>query len=491
MLITRTTPTRVDLTGLPPDELRRQLTYIDKSVDFELQKARNSRWLLNKLGEEGWREHIATLKAKRQQCLLFEDEADQSLWTYSGLGEKLADKFNVGYQDQVEYPEAVRIPWARVPEKKPRAYQETMKELLLAARHGAVEVGTGLGKSFVIMQLAKELGLKTVVMTPSISIATQIYEEFVHHLGTRYVGKFFDGKKESKKLFTIAVDDSLTKIERGTEHWKNLCDAKVFIADESHLCPAKSLAKVCTGLLAAAPYRFFFSGTQMRNDGLDLMLEAITGKIVFRMTVQEGVDQGWLAKPMFRIVPYQSACRFDSRDANEMTRAHLYYEPTVNAKAGEIANLMVEGLNRQVVILIKELEQFQWLKSYLRHEVRFAHGGVTKENQDKVPEEFWESDPKQLVKDFNAGQFPILVGTSCITTGTDIQTVGCIEYLQGGKSEIQLRQAVGRGTRKPEGKEDCFFFDFDCINVDVLHRHAEERQAIYPNIYPDVEIAPL
>lgn len=482
-------PTRVSLTGLPEGQLRQHLTYIDKSVDFELQKARHSKWLLKKLGEEGWREHIEALKTKRTQCLLFGESPDH--WTYSGLGQWLAGKFNQSFVDQVEYPEAVRMPWTRVPEKTPRLYQVEMKEALLAARHGAVEVGTGLGKSFVIMQIAKELGLKTVVMAPSVNIAEQILKEFIHHLGTRYVGQFFDGKKESKKQFVIAVDDSLTKVEPGTDHWKNMHQAQVFIADESHLCPAKSLAKVCTGLLSLAPYRFFFSGTQMRNDGLDLLLNAITGPIVYRMTVKQGVDQGWLARPRFRIVPYKSTCNFESRDANEMTRAHLYYEPTVCSKAGEIANLMVEELNRPTVILIKEVEQLQWLLPHLRHEVRFAHGGLTKENQGKVPQQYWKSNPSKLVEEFNAGEFPILVGTNCITTGTDIQIVEAILNLQGGKSEIQVKQCVGRGTRKPAPKTDCFYMDFDCVNVETLHRHATDRVEIYQDIYPDIEITPL
>jgi superfamily II DNA or RNA helicase len=92
-----------------------------------------------------------------------------------------------------------------------------------------------------------------------------------------------------------------------------------------------------------------------------------------------------------------------------------------------------------------------------------------------------------LVKEFNEGKHPILVGTSCITTGTDIQTAGAIIYLQGGKSEIQVRQSVGRGTRKVAGKVDCYFIDFDVRNVEVVHRHAEERAAIYRAIYPDFE----
>lgn len=488
-MITRTSPTVIRLEGLPEAELRRQLTYINRSIDHQIHKAKHSRWLPEKLGPEGYKQHLDDLKAKREQCLLFKDS--QGFWTYSGLGQWLANKFNTTYQDKVEYPEAGTIPWSVIPDKDPRPFQLKMEELLLAARHGAVEVGTGLGKSFVILLMAKHLGLKTVVMTPSVSIAEQIYKDFKKHLGLKYVGQFFDGKKESKKLFTIAVDDSLTKVEESSVHWDNLSKAKVFMADESHLCPAQSLAKVCTGLLKDAPYRFFFSGTQMRNDGLDLLLKAITGDIVFTMTVEEGVKQGYLAKPRFRMVPYKSTCTYQSNDANDMTRAHLYYEPTVCSKAGEIANLMVEEMGRQVVILVKELEQFQWIQPYLRHEVKFAHGGVNDSNRDKVPKDYWESDPSKLVESFNRKEYPILVGTSCITTGTDIQTVGAIIYLQGGKSEIQVKQAVGRGTRKPEGKTDCYFIDFDAVNVDVTHRHAQERAAIYQGIFPDFEVSPL
>lgn len=482
--ITQISPTKILLEGFP-DSLKTHLTYIDKSVNFELNKLKKNKWLRAKLGEEEWKERVEVLNKKRIQCLLFEDS--KGLWTYSGLTTWLKNKFNATVVSHVEYPEAELIPWAREPDKLPRYYQEKARDLLLEKRHGAVEIGTGLGKSFIILMLAKELGLKTVVMTPSVSIAEQIHDEFLHHFGKKYVGKFFDGKKDSKKMFVIAVDDSLANVEEGSVHWKELCHSSVFIADESHLVPAKSLAKVCTGLLAEAPYRFFFSGTQMRNDGLDLLLEAITSDIVFRMTVEEGVKKKFLAKPMFRMIPVISHSGYDRSDANEMTREHLYYNSEVNERAAELANLMVEENDRQVVIIIKELEQFAHLIPHLRHEVKFAHGGVTALNKKLVPEAHWDSDPGVFVKEFNEKKFPILIGTNCITTGTDIQTVGCIIYLQGGKSEIAVKQSIGRGTRRPEGKEDCYFIDFDVTNQETLHRHAETRASIYKEVYPDFE----
>lgn len=479
-----TSPTAVRIEGHERQRLELHLTYRDKKVDYELTKAKNNSRLLYKLGEEGFREYINELKAQRMKCLLFED--DEGFWTYSGLAEKLGNLLRDTVSVEYERPEAKPLPWYNTPDKKPRPYQLAAMEALLERGHAGVEMGTGLGKSFIIQLLAKSLGLKTVIMAPSTSIARQLYDEFTHHFGRKYVGLVGDGKKEFKKLIVIAIGASLTRLEPDTEAWEHLSKAKLFVADESHLTPAKTLQKVCFGLLKDAPFRFFFSGTQMRNDGLDLVLDGITGPIVYRMTVREGVDGGYLAKPIFTVIRTTSDSKFFSHDANEMTRAHLYYNPKVNQLAADIANKSVDLLKRPTLILVEEIEQFTHLLPYLKHKVAFAHGGVTPENREKLPKEFWDSDPNALVKEFNEGKLQILVGTSCVATGTDIKAARQVIYLMGGKSEIQVRQAIGRGTRLFEDKVDCYFTDFDITNIENTHRHALERADIFNEVYGPV-----
>lgn len=481
-----TSPTTLELNDVDAKTLEPHLVFIDKKMDFEIQKFKQNPWFLRKYGEEAYIEKLKELQAQRKKSLLFQNE-DGSIWTYTGLAKYLSQKFDAPIENFVQYPEPEVIPWAKTLDKAPRPYQKQIVERLIQAKHGAVEVGTGLGKSLCLLLLAKHYGLKTVVMTPSVSIAEQIHAEFEKYLGKKYVGAFFGGKKDFKKRFVVAVAASLTKIEEGTEIWQELSSAKVFLADESHLCPASTLAKVCFGLLKDAPYRFFFSGTQMRNDGLGLLLQAITGEIVFTMTVEEGVRQKYLAKPMFRMVSVESESGFNSKDANEMTRKHLYYNDNVNRIAGDITNKTVNLLSRPVLILIEEMEQFSKILPYIKHQVAFAHGGVTKENASKIPAQYHKSDPNALVEAFNRGEFPVLVGTSCVSTGTDIRNCGTIIYLQGGKSEIQVKQAVGRGTRLTDTKKDCFFVDFDVVNVPVVHRHAQVRKKIYGDIYPDFQ----
>lgn len=489
------TPVVLRIAGHPREALEPLLTYRDKSVDFELQRLRNSVYLRDKLGPQGYAERVEELKAQRKPCLLFEDA--EGLWTYSGFAAMLEQKLGEPKALR-EFPLPAPRPLALhgpLAARDPRPYQLEGNQALLGAVHGAVEEGTGLGKSFQALLLVAHHGLKTVVMAPSKNIAEQLHEDFVSAFGKGKVGLFGDGKHEYGKLITVAIAASLTRLEPGSPAWEVLSTAQVFIADESHLTPAKTLQKVCFGLLAGAPYRYFFSGTQLRGDGADLLLQGITGKVVFGMSVRQGVDQGWLARPFFRMVQVGSDKKYYNRDAERMTRVHLYYNQDVIRAAAALANKSVSFLGHQVLILVQELEQFQVLLPWLKHSVRFAHGPVAKADLKYVPEAYQKCDVKALVKAFNAREFPILVGTSCISTGTDIQSAEHVIWLRGGKSEVELRQGVGRGTRKVDAKRFFNFSDF-CVRVAALQeptcveKHAFARaeilQGIYPNSFKEV-----
>jgi superfamily II DNA or RNA helicase len=179
-----------------------------------------------------------------------------------------------------------------------------------------------------------------------------------------------------------------------------------------------------------------------------------------------------------------------------MSRAHLFYNPNVYKKAAEIANNFVEHMKKPVVILVEELEQFKKLQPHLRGRYSFAHGPLTKDTKKLVPEEFQATNSKELVAKFNKGEIDILVGTSCIATGTDILPAEAVIYLMGGKSEIKIKQGIGRGTRGGiKGtvfnpwtgiqKTSVIVVDFDVEDGVTVHRHAEARYKIYKDAYAE------
>jgi len=481
--------------SLDLDSLKFLLTFKEKSIEYQLNKALKTKKKLpllekvmksNKFAayKEALLVNIQDLTSKLHTCLLFKDS--NGYYTHSGLSSLLVENFGGKIVRTYNFPEPKFLAWNKEPIKKMRPYQKEALDKLLDIKHGAVEIGTGLGKSFILLNIIKRLGLRTVVMTPSVSIAGQLYEELSKAFGKKKVGAFFSGKKECDKLVTIAVGASLTKVTEGSLAWEELSKADVLIVDESHMTPAETLKVVCFGLLKKAAYRLFFSGTQMRNDGRDMLLNGIIGPIVYSMTVREGVDGGYLAKPIFHMVNVLSAEPQKEGDPAKTTRKHLYYNDIVNKAAAKIIDLAVERQGHQVLVLVEELEQFAHLLRFVKSPMRFAHGGITEATKDKIPKEYHTSDPQALVDLFNANKIPVLVGTSCIATGTDIRENRSTVYLMGGTSEIQVRQAVGRNTRLTEGKTSCHHFDFSVSNVPLLERHAECRRAIYEDIYGPV-----
>jgi len=346
---------------------------------------------------------------------------------------------------------------------------------------------TGLGKTRMLFELTHRLGLKTVIMTPSTKISEQIYLEAVQLFGKSKVGQFFDRKKESDKQIVVANGQSLTKIKEDSVHWENLCQTKVFISDESHSCPAATFEKVCLGLLADTPYRFFFSATQTRGDGLKKLLEGITGPVVYEMDAATGIAQGWLAVPTFAMMTVESNDSYYSSDVLRMNQRHLFYNQEVIQRIASVVNDSVsKGL--PTLVLLEEIEQFNYLLQHLRHKPEFAHGGNAEEG--RLPAEYQECDTTDQVNRFNSGECKLLIGTSCISTGVDILPARVLIYWQGGKSEIQVKQAIGRGVRKhtPTQKETFFVLDFDVKNIDILSKHAQQRTAYYEEIQGPVKV---
>jgi superfamily II DNA or RNA helicase len=474
-------PAQILLKGYTFEDLKKKYTYTNKSVHHQIQRLKNNPYFVNKFGEEAWREELARLREKLNPCLL--EETDAGILTYSGFIKDFPDEFKAHYS----YPDAKGLVWYSDPPFKAYKYQLEAVERLLKARHGAISLPTGTGKSFCILLLVKELGLKTVIMAPSVSIASQLNEVFVKYLGQKYVGFIGNGKRKTDKLITIGLAQSLTKIHPGTKEWDDLSKAQVYICDESHLVAAETFKEVCLGICKNAPYRFFVSATQMRGDGSDLLLNGITGPIVMNISFKDAVDNGYISKPNFIIVKSESNTDFESNNVLRMLEKHLYSNSIVHKQAAELANQSVELLDQSVLIMIDHVKQFPYLMRFLKHDVRFAHGGITAQNKKYIDARYHKSDPHDLVKKFNNGDFKILVSTSCLSVGSDFKSVNSIINLQGGRSEVKFTQLIGRGTRITDSKKNFNFIDFDISNNSLLHFHTLERIKIYKSLYNNVK----
>ena len=476
------------------DRLRAALTYTDLGVMFEVRRVRTQAWRFQ--NEHEWKAEIQRLTALADICLL--KDAGDWYETHSGLSDLVSRTLRTEVTKEFTYPEPGLLPFSNPPDFEPHPYQLQALEKLIAARHAGVQMGTGLGKSLIIGLVLRRLGLKSLVLAPNTSVADQLHRVLAGWFGEKHVGTYFDSKKKIKTI-TVGNAQTLTRLHPGQADYEALRKVQVFVADESHLCPADTLANGCFGVASGAPYRFFFSATQMRNDGADILLDGITGPIVYEMSVREGIEQNYLARPWFHMTMVPSNGVQVFTDPMKTQRHHLFYNPAVVREVGKLCNTAAQA-GMPTLVLTREVEQFNRLLPYLRHPVSFAHGTLGK--GDNIQPQFRKSDPNKLVAEFNAGRSQLLVGTTCISTGTDIKPTRLLIYWQGGSSEVQVRQAIGRGTRlhpltgktsfhvqdfwplSPSGDQVKIFYD----NPDIRPKswgpgnHAKARKGIYEDI---------
>jgi superfamily II DNA or RNA helicase len=248
-----------------------------------------------------------------------------------------------------------------------------------------------------------------------------------------------------------------------------LMQSQVFIFDESHTCPADTFERVCMGIAVKAPYRYFCSATQVRADGSELLLKGIIGPVVYGKSFKELVEGGYLARPIFRVFKVPAYGSANKPDPNKETREQLFCNPHVVKLASDITMKAVAS-NRKVLILIDELSQNALLKNHLMHEYSFICGDTPQEER------------KKIIADFNAGKINILVGTTAISMGVDLKPVGCLIYLQGGMSEVQVKQSIGRGTILVAGKTDVWVVDFMVVGSKTMERHVGARMMLYEDM---------
>lgn len=477
------------------DSLKKDLTFTNTSVAFNIKSLKENRWL-QKNRPHTYNQRLAELQPQLKTCLLKSDS--YGYWFNPGSIPYLDKDYDFEILNEITYPKTRKVPWKKPLPFDLYPYQALSAEALIEAKHGCVELCTGAGKTAIILTLARELGSNTVIVTPSKSIFLEIYKKFKHHFGTSQVGAYGAGKKIIGRRFTVCVSKSLTLLEEGTEAYGFFANANVVIGDESHTLAAETLESVFHGVLKNVPYRFFLSGTQVRGDGKDRLLEAIIGKKVHSLTTKEAVDGGYICPVKFTVIETTSKNTRKYKNPLEVKRKQFLRNENIADIAAKIANSAWNVKQESTLILVDELEQIQMLASRLDVPFGYAHSADKKKS-----EEFGitKVKPEESVEAFNRGEIKVLIGTSCIATGTNLYSTHHVINWVGGSSEVRTKQgAIGRSVRLLEKSEFKEFhkpkpvsniYDFRVSNIPLMENHLQKRLAMYRETSDDIRFLKL
>lgn len=483
-------PSKAIITWVNEDEkssLISQLTYVNTAIQHQMKRHAHNHFWRNR-NNETWQAEYDRLKFEVKKTLIFEKNGVNYIRPGSIPYLTLSENYQHSIVNLIKYAAFKKVPWAKPLPFELHPYQENSWQLLMQEKHGNVELCTGAGKSAILLKLCRETGLRTAIIAPSKSIFNELLEKFEYHLGKGKVGTFGDGKKKLGKHFTICIGDSIANVKEGTPEWEFFSNLDMMCVDESHTWGADSLEEICHGVLANVPYRFFFSGTQTRGDGTAPLLQSIIGKTVCTLTTMEAVAKGYICPHEFKIVQVPSSNpNFNSQDALEMKRAHFLGNKNIAEFVTKLANATALAKGQQTLVLVEELAQISAIIKGLKVSYAYAHSEKKAERLAELGLE--KVNPSESVEKFNKGEAMVLIGTSCIATGTNIYPTHNVVNFVGGSSEIKTKQgAVGRAVRKGDSnpwmskckpKEKAVIWDFAVYDCEVNSRHLESRIEYY------------
>jgi len=273
------TPTKAYIVQATEEErtkFEKELTYRNTSVQFQLNKTMKSDWLKRNKPME-WQAKVDELKSKVKNTVMFSDE--NGIFIRPGSIPSLSLK--IDYENKIKMPTAKPMAWYKKPSFDPYPYQLETANLMIEAMYkgmpASAQLATGLGKSYILALITKQLGVKTLIVTPSTSIFYEILEFFQSCFGVNKVGTLGDGKKKTDRQIIIAIAKSVSSLKEGTKHYEDVAGCQLVLGDESHTLPAATLDSAFHGVLSDVPLRGFLSGTQTRGDGSLPLLNSIIG----------------------------------------------------------------------------------------------------------------------------------------------------------------------------------------------------------------------
>jgi superfamily II DNA or RNA helicase len=275
-------------------------------------------------------------------------------------------------------------------------------------------------------------------------------------------------------------------LESGTKEYDFFASKKALICDESHLVAAETLERVCSGVLKDIPYRMFMSGTNVRGDGKDIVLQGVIGPWVYELDTKTAIEGGFLCPLKFTVIKTFSPTNKKEIDPMKTKRTHFLYNKEVAKKIALIANSSANKLNESSLILVEELRQIADIIKLLEVPYAYCHSASKKDASEWGLEQV---NTKDSIEKFNSGEVKVIIGTSCIDTGVNLYPCHNTFNWVGGSSEVTTKQGtIGRSVRKLENSKYKQFhkpkpvskvYDFDVEGQPILQSQLRRRLEFY------------
>lgn len=386
-----------------------------------------------------------------------------------------------------------------------RDYQIEAVYNILKWKFCTAELATSSGKTLMIYLILSWLKKyskfkKLLIVVPNTNLVIQTAEEFkLYGLNKQGmdVKMIYGGQKEDIEDYDVVVGtyQSLCKKD---PIWFN--DFTAICIDEAHGTAATSVKKIMN-MCSNTEYRFGVTGTLMEDDSAESWtIQSFLGPSVMKISPDFLMKEGYATQVKIKQIHMsylpteireKLAQLKNNRDQISGGKILDLEEQLVvdNYKRFEfIVNMSLKTTKNTILLYSNVKDQYgKRIYDAIREqsstkEVFYIDGGTPTDIRDVIKKKMEEGSNKMLIASF--GTF---------STGISIKNIHNIFLAESYKSEVIVKQTIGRGMRLHGDKDTFTVIDFvDDFTLpgftNYLFNHARERLKIYNREKFPVEI---
>lgn len=373
----------------------------------------------------------------------------------------------------------------------PHDYQIEAAFNILKFRRCLAELATSAGKTMisfltVAYMLEKQKAKRILFIVPNVSLVVQASEDFLDYNWQNRVKikiqQIYAGQKlKPNTNVVIGTYQSLVKKEAA---YFDEFDA--VIVDETHKAKSASIKDILAKC-RNAQYKFGLSGTLPKDGTLDkLTLMSQTGPVITEVKAAFLQKEGHIAGCKVKVIEMDYAPestkiafqelaqnRYESKDVFQLEQNFVVNN---QARLDFIVDIIAR-VPRNSLVLFHRIEHgkkiYDALRSRSTKKVYYVDGGTDTDIREEHKKKMEAGDEIVIVASY--GTF---------STGISVKKIHNIFFTESFKSEVIIRQSIGRGLRQHESKSSVLIVDFvDNLCTpeweNYLYKHGQERQRIY------------
>jgi superfamily II DNA or RNA helicase len=377
---------------------------------------------------------------------------------------------------------------------KPRDYQVDAAFKILRYRRCLAELATSAGKTLisfmVVAYMLEKLEKKKILMiVPNVSLVVQAAGDFEQYNKSRVpirIQQIYAGVKlRPSSNIVIGTYQSLVKYD---EEYFSQFDA-VFV-DETHKAKATSIQTIMDKCWHC-DYRFGLSGTIPKRGTVSrLSLMSAMGPLVTQVKANYLQDEGHIAKCKvlqihmdYATDAQKEAFSFLSKSPQDRQKLFSLEQNFINEndrRLDFVCNVIKKSTSNSLVLFHKIAygeKLYKKLKEITDKKVYYVDGSVNADIREEFKSRMEKNDDVIIVASY--GTF---------STGISIKNIHNVFFTESFKSEVIIRQSIGRGLRLHSSKDVVKIYDFiddfrykldDHDWLNYIYRHGMERRKIY------------